>query len=267
MAASQEAICDSLVDEARDLITYSPVLDEDKKKPKSKEVMEKNKKGFEKLKKAVKMECCGWMIHYNIAEFYYNGLDGATLVDETKAIYHYWKSWLLYGNHTIINETKSSPFSEPILINFFGLINKIQFKIDENNKNNENNEYIIDLNQVIKCCQNLEEKANFISYKILSTAIHGRIYLLQNNYKQAIIYYEKCISLKENYKSTISGHVLNVIEGVKKELKEMPHICAYCGKTGEKLLRCGRCKKVYYCSVNCQRPHWKIHKKVCKKSN
>lgn len=26
---------------------------------------------------------------------------------------------------------------------------------------------------------------------------------------------------------------------------------------------CGRCKKVYYCSVGCQKKHWKTHKKSC----
>ena len=41
--------------------------------------------------------------------------------------------------------------------------------------------------------------------------------------------------------------------------------CAFCKANKSKLLRCGRCKAVYYCSVDCQRPHWKTHKKICKK--
>merc|ERR1712167_329988 len=28
---------------------------------------------------------------------------------------------------------------------------------------------------------------------------------------------------------------------------------------------CTRCKNVYYCSKACQKLHWKVHKKVCKK--
>eukprot|EP01084_Bolivina_argentea_P178375 308336_1 len=47
-------------------------------------------------------------------------------------------------------------------------------------------------------------------------------------------------------------------------LKEM-EICGWCGKESEHLLRCGKCKHTYYCSVDCQRPHWKYHKKWCKK--
>jgi len=30
------------------------------------------------------------------------------------------------------------------------------------------------------------------------------------------------------------------------------------------LLRCGKCKNEYYCNVECQRLHWKIHKTVCR---
>lgn len=41
--------------------------------------------------------------------------------------------------------------------------------------------------------------------------------------------------------------------------------CEYCGVRKEKMLRCGQCKSVHYCSKKCQRPHWKKHKKTCKK--
>ena len=280
-SVSSQTACEALVDEARDLITYSPVLDEDKKKPKSQEVMDKNKKGFEKLKLAVKMDCAQWMTHYNTAEFYYNGLDGATNIDQTKAVYHYFKAWKKYGNHTIIKEIKSSPFSEPILINFAGLIHKIQTKDNDLNNNDPNNKnYIIDINQVIKYCKEIEDKAQFISYKIISNAIHGRIlWFLQKNPNDARKYYKKCLSLKQNYKARLSMHVDDIIKGIQKELKEIPHDnhdesktnddikqCSYCNEKKDKLLRCGGCKKVYYCSIDCQRPHWKKHKKICRKT-
>lgn len=32
-----------------------------------------------------------------------------------------------------------------------------------------------------------------------------------------------------------------------------------------RLLDCARCQKVKYCSQECQKKHWKIHKKICKK--
>ena len=39
--------------------------------------------------------------------------------------------------------------------------------------------------------------------------------------------------------------------------------CAYCGGVREKLLRCKRCKLVFYCHSNCQKSHWKTHKINC----
>jgi len=45
-----------------------------------------------------------------------------------------------------------------------------------------------------------------------------------------------------------------------------PMICAFCGThgtEGTKLLCCSRCKLAHYCSRECQKQHWKGHKKVC----
>lgn len=41
--------------------------------------------------------------------------------------------------------------------------------------------------------------------------------------------------------------------------------CAQCA-TSSCTKRCGGCKKVHYCSADCQKAHWKIHKKTCTKS-
>lgn len=55
---------------------------------------------------------------------------------------------------------------------------------------------------------------------------------------------------------------------LQDEGKFGPSLCGGCGadKTddGETLLRCGKCKKREYCSVGCQKEHWKFHKYVCK---
>jgi hypothetical protein len=40
--------------------------------------------------------------------------------------------------------------------------------------------------------------------------------------------------------------------------------CRGCDKKDAKMLRCGRCKKVYYCNAVCQRAHWPAHKKACR---
>jgi hypothetical protein len=46
-------------------------------------------------------------------------------------------------------------------------------------------------------------------------------------------------------------------------------VCAHCKKAGGlgTMKFCSRCKRENYCSVECQKSHWKIggHKKVCGK--
>jgi len=43
--------------------------------------------------------------------------------------------------------------------------------------------------------------------------------------------------------------------------------CLFCGESPLRatitLSRCGRCRQVAYCSVGCQKAHWKVHKKTC----
>src|SRR6056300_1334825 len=50
--------------------------------------------------------------------------------------------------------------------------------------------------------------------------------------------------------------------------EEADKVCANCGKAevdDVKLKNCTACKLVKYCSVECQKNHWKQHKKACKK--
>lgn len=76
------------------------------------------------------------------------------------------------------------------------------------------------------------------------------------------------------FQDPLTGEEITVEEFEAKDAMEQtnhkPHVnvmrkCAYCNKSDTKLLRCGRCKTTYYCSKECQKPHWKKHKKVCKK--
>lgn len=39
--------------------------------------------------------------------------------------------------------------------------------------------------------------------------------------------------------------------------------CGSCGKTPASLQRCSRCRSERYCNRDCQKAHWKTHKKVC----
>lgn len=58
---------------------------------------------------------------------------------------------------------------------------------------------------------------------------------------------------------------------IMKELRSKIHkpgLCGECsasqGEVGHALLQCARCKDRRYCSSECQKKHWNIHKKLCK---
>lgn len=56
-------------------------------------------------------------------------------------------------------------------------------------------------------------------------------------------------------------------KGVKSPvLIRHPHVqsaCGLCGKTGGELSACGKCKVRFYCSRECQKEDWKVHKRAC----
>ena len=50
---------------------------------------------------------------------------------------------------------------------------------------------------------------------------------------------------------------------VDKEIKQINKFCLNCKIENVELLKCGQCKKVNYCSFNCQKQDWPNHKKIC----
>eukprot|EP00934_Nitzschia_sp_Nitz4_P003371 Nitzschia sp. Nitz4//scaffold77_size91520//10412//10843//NITZ4_004878-RA/size91520-processed-gene-0.105-mRNA-1//-1//CDS//3329557955//3361//frame0 len=44
-------------------------------------------------------------------------------------------------------------------------------------------------------------------------------------------------------------------------ITETAHMCPVCGQDAQK--RCSRCNHIWYCSVECQKKHWKKHKPIC----
>lgn len=43
------------------------------------------------------------------------------------------------------------------------------------------------------------------------------------------------------------------------------NVCSFCGEESPDLLKCSRCKEMYYCSRDCQRGHWREgHREDCK---
>ena len=42
------------------------------------------------------------------------------------------------------------------------------------------------------------------------------------------------------------------------------HACFLCAEQKPKMKRCSRCKKAYYCSLRCQKLHYRAHRRVCR---
>ena len=50
---------------------------------------------------------------------------------------------------------------------------------------------------------------------------------------------------------------------IEREFYKSIKFCNSCQRPGEWKKRCGRCKEAYYCSRECQRWAWPVHKKHC----
>ena len=60
------------------------------------------------------------------------------------------------------------------------------------------------------------------------------------------------------------GHGYTIVDNdMKLKMTEYMYTCTACGKACP-FNKCGRCKNVHYCNMECQRAHWKEHKSVCK---
>lgn len=72
--------------------------------------------------------------------------------------------------------------------------------------------------------------------------------------------------IKHTEDCILSDHEKRVITNAQKGKS-----CASCGihdgngKEFKKLMKCMGCQSVYYCSSECQKSHWKVHKPECKR--
>lgn len=53
-------------------------------------------------------------------------------------------------------------------------------------------------------------------------------------------------------------------DNAKKKTIQLKHRCANCDKIA--YVKCGRCRKVYYCDAKCQKAHYDEHKRSCKRT-
>jgi len=70
-----------------------------------------------------------------------------------------------------------------------------------------------------------------------------------------------------NYTFPLSDIYLLHIDKLKESAEDKPR-CAHCSRkttaAGEKLMRCARCRRAFYCSKECQHASWTAHRADCK---
>ena len=54
-----------------------------------------------------------------------------------------------------------------------------------------------------------------------------------------------------------------VSRGKQEVVASTKHMCEECGSVSATRLKACTCKRVFYCSRECQKTHWKIHREVC----
>ena len=71
------------------------------------------------------------------------------------------------------------------------------------------------------------------------------------------------------YQTPLQDHEISRTEVFAKEIKhkicDSPDCPAPNRAHGQKLNKCSKCRRVRYCSRECQTLHWKSHKKMCRK--
>lgn len=78
---------------------------------------------------------------------------------------------------------------------------------------------------------------------------------------------EKVTSLPENYekKEEIPSKGDDFIrERLMKSLEDYTNRCYNCNKVTKDIKACSGCKVTYYCSRECQKKDWSMHKRECK---
>lgn len=75
--------------------------------------------------------------------------------------------------------------------------------------------------------------------------------------QKAIRYYK---ILENEHLEKYNSLLLKILNNTKNNSPE----CAFCNEISKN--HCSKCKKIKYCSKECQISHWKIHKKYCNKS-
>jgi tetratricopeptide (TPR) repeat protein len=91
-------------------------------------------------------------------------------------------------------------------------------------------------------------------------------FMLQNSLKKLM---ERVVESmgSEASRNPTGEKMLAVLQNLGNQVVQnakVEEVCQNCGRGGEVLRQCSRCKKVKYCNRDCQKENWKDHKKNCK---
>eukprot|EP01033_Poteriospumella_lacustris_P011829 gene11829-8427_t len=116
--------------------------------------------------------------------------------------------------------------------------------------------------QIVKAFTNLpDEVARVIAEFSVPVALDVRVAFKDDEGQS-----NELIKAAQKYVQTM----MDEKEAEQQQLQAEHHgSCAFCEEgpanaPSVALRRCTKCKKVAYCSVGCQKAHWKVHKKSCK---
>jgi hypothetical protein len=59
-------------------------------------------------------------------------------------------------------------------------------------------------------------------------------------------------------------HYRDLVEEGREKKVLRSRTCGGCAMTGGKMKACGRCRSVFYCSLDCQGAHWPTHAVTCR---
>lgn len=97
------------------------------------------------------------------------------------------------------------------------------------------------------------------------------LYINKNDQQQYVrVYFSNLqLSLRQLYNNKLLQHIQYKLPGVAviHIMNQSMTICAECHTIQNKKMYCSQCHTTSYCSVNCQRKHWKYHKLQCNRNN